>query len=208
VPVAQPDPADARGQALERDALARHVEPLVQVGVVRKQLLHLLVGLVDVFRVARQRTPAERADALAEQRADIGRHEAGKREGVFQPLVLGDLADVVAVIERGDAGVPEVDHRLDVVLHAGARGLLHRSRITLALVAPFGHRPALRQVTVDRVMRRGLVGHDVRVHAALTSSGNTSAALPSRPTDFASPALVQRSIISSASSSEVAFSSR
>jgi hypothetical protein len=80
---------------------------------------------------------------------------------------LRHLADVVAVVERGDAGVPEVDHRLDVVLHAGARGLLHRSRIALALVAPLGHRPALRQVTVDRVVRRGLVGHDVRVHAAL-----------------------------------------
>jgi hypothetical protein len=44
-------------------------------------------------------------------------------------------------------------------------------------------------------------------HAA-ASSGNTSAALPIRPTDFASPALVQRSIIASASSSVWAFSSQ
>jgi hypothetical protein len=32
--VAQTDPADPRRQALEGDALARHVEPVVQMGVV------------------------------------------------------------------------------------------------------------------------------------------------------------------------------
>jgi len=41
-----------------------------------------------------------------------------------------------------------------------------------------------------------------------TSSGNTSAALPSRPTDFASPACVQLAIFESASASVVALSSR
>ena len=43
---------------------------------------------VDVVRVARQRDPAERALALAEQRPDVGRHEAreGERVGV---AVLG-----------------------------------------------------------------------------------------------------------------------
>ena len=41
MPLAQPQPADARRQALERDALARHVEPAVQVRVVREELLHL-----------------------------------------------------------------------------------------------------------------------------------------------------------------------
>ncbi len=30
MPLAQADPADARGQTLEADALARHVEPAVQ----------------------------------------------------------------------------------------------------------------------------------------------------------------------------------
>ncbi len=55
VPVAQPHPADARRQALEVDALARHVEPVVQMRVVGQQLLHLRVGAVDVLRVARKR---------------------------------------------------------------------------------------------------------------------------------------------------------
>ncbi len=78
----EPDPADPRGQALELDLLARHVEPVVEVRVVGDQLLHLGVGLVDVLGIARERRPAERADAAAEQRADIGGHEAGKVEGV------------------------------------------------------------------------------------------------------------------------------
>jgi hypothetical protein len=52
VPVAETNPADARWQALERDPLARHVEPVVQMRVARRQFLHLGVGLVNVFRVA------------------------------------------------------------------------------------------------------------------------------------------------------------
>ena len=83
MPLAQADPADARRQALEGDALAGHVEPAVQVRVVREQLLHLRVGLADVLRVARQRDPAERPLAAAEQRPDVGRHEAGEVERVL-----------------------------------------------------------------------------------------------------------------------------
>jgi hypothetical protein len=44
VAVAEADPADPRRQALEGDALARHVEPAVQVRIVGDQLLHLGVG--------------------------------------------------------------------------------------------------------------------------------------------------------------------
>ena len=83
VAVAEPDPADARRQALKGDALARHVEPVVQVRVVGDQLLHLGVGLVDVLGIAGQGHPAERADAAAEQRADIGGHEARERRRHF-----------------------------------------------------------------------------------------------------------------------------
>jgi hypothetical protein len=162
---------------------------LCRCGVLGEQLLHLGVGLVDVFRIARERAPAERADAPAEQRADIGRHEAGEGEGVFQPFVLRHLADVVAVIERRHAGVPEIDHGGDMGLHRGAGGRFDRLRIAFLLGAPFGHTPALRQVAVERIMRRGLVGHDVgaTVGERLTafhagaSSGKTSAALPSSP---------------------------
>jgi hypothetical protein len=86
VAIAEPDPADPRRQALEVDALARHVEPVVEMRVVGQQFLHLGVGLRDILGIARQRRPAERADAAAEQRADIGRDEAGKVEGVGDAL--------------------------------------------------------------------------------------------------------------------------
>ena len=115
--------------------------------------------------------PAEGADAAAEERADVGGDEAGEGEGVLQALFLGYLADVVAVVERGDAGVPEVDHGGDVDLHAGAGGLLHGLRVGLAPRAPFGHAPALRQVAVDRVVGGGLVGDDVRADAAADELG-------------------------------------
>src|SRR3546814_8643811 len=62
VALAEADPADARRQALELDARARHVEPGMQMRIVGDQLLHLGVGLVDVLRVAGQSHPAERTD--------------------------------------------------------------------------------------------------------------------------------------------------
>src|SRR3546814_13746492 len=62
--------SDLARQALEADALARHVEPVVQVRVVGDQLLHLGIGPVDVLGVPRQRRPAERPDAAAEQRPE------------------------------------------------------------------------------------------------------------------------------------------
>src|SRR3546814_1854019 len=71
VALAQADPADARGQALELDALARHVEPVMQVLVVGDQFLDLGVGLVDVFGVAGQRDPAERADRSEEHTSEL-----------------------------------------------------------------------------------------------------------------------------------------
>ena len=75
----------------------------MQVRIVRDQLLHLGVGAVDVLGIAGQRRPAERPDAAAEQRPDVGGHEAGECEGVLDALVERDLADVVAVVEGRDA---------------------------------------------------------------------------------------------------------
>ena len=106
-PVSVPEshPADARRQSLERDAFARHVQPMVQMGVVRQQFLDLRVRAVDVLRVTGERHPAKRPHSTAKQRADVGGDEARKREGVLQPFVFGDLPDVVAVVERRHARV-------------------------------------------------------------------------------------------------------
>src|SRR3546814_9851552 len=99
---------------LEVDALARHIEPAVEVRVAGDQFLHLGVGLVDILGIARQRYPAKRPDAAAEQRADIGGHEARKIEGVRDTLVLRHLADVVAVIERRHTRMVKIEHRADL----------------------------------------------------------------------------------------------
>src|SRR5438309_12083155 len=82
VAIAEADPADARRQALEGDALLRHVEPFVQMRILRQQLLYLRIRAINIFGIARQRRPAERPDAAAEKRPDISRHETRKIERV------------------------------------------------------------------------------------------------------------------------------
>ena len=168
VPFTQPQPADARGQALKGDALARHVEPAVRVRVVGEQFLDLGVGLVDVLRVATQRHPAERPFALAEQRADVGGHEAGEVKRVLHALVQRHLSDVVAVIDHRDAHALEVEHGLHVLRAAlrgggGQRGVL---RGVGGGGFPLRDAPARGQVAVDEVVRAGLVGHQVGAQSA------------------------------------------
>src|SRR5262245_34007716 len=79
--------------------------------VVRQQLLDAGGGAEDVLGVARQCRPAEWTDAAAEQRADIGRHEAWEVEGIGDAGLLRHLPDVVAVVEGGHAAPPELEHR-------------------------------------------------------------------------------------------------
>ena len=100
VALAQAEPADARGQPLELDAAARHLEPLREMLVLREERLHLRIRLEDVLGIAGERDPAERSLAFAEERADIRRNESGIRERIGHTFVLRDLADVVAVVER------------------------------------------------------------------------------------------------------------
>ena len=126
LPVAEP--ADPRRQALERDTLAGHRDPAVQTFVVGELVEHGPVGGGDVGRIARQGDPTERTEALAEQRADVGREEARVVEGTFEAAELGFGAQAVAVVEHLGAGVHEPDHRLAVGRHrrAGAAGELGR----------------------------------------------------------------------------------
>ena len=139
---------------------------------------------VDVGRIARQRHPAERALALAEQRPDVGRHEPGIAERVRVAVLGRQPAQRVAVVERLGAG------------RAAARGSRRRARSALSptrrryssgsrcaqRVGLLERQPG-RDVAVQRVVRGGLVGDDVDSTPRRTSSGRTSAALPARPID-------------------------
>src|SRR5271165_5283990 len=65
----------------------RHVEPVREMRGARHQLLDLGVGPENVLGIARQRRPPERTDAPAEERANVGRHEAGEVERVLDPFL-------------------------------------------------------------------------------------------------------------------------
>ena len=165
VALAEPDPADPRGEALEGDPLARHVEPAVEMGIVGDQFLHALVGLVDVLGIAAQRDPAERADTATEEWADIGRDETGEVERVGDAGVERFLADVVAIIEGGHAHFLEGEHRFDMDGHRLARGGDDGLRVFLAHLLPFGDGPAGGAVTVGGIVGAGLVGHRIGTNA-------------------------------------------
>ena len=74
--VAVPEPADPGRQALEGDALGSELEPALEERILGEEASQRVVDRGDVGRVAGERGPAERADAAAEERPDIGRDEA------------------------------------------------------------------------------------------------------------------------------------
>ena len=100
VALAVAEPADARRQALEGDPLAGQLDPAGERLVVGELLEHGAVGGGDVGRVARQRHPAERALALAEQRPDVGGQEARVVEGPVEAAEPRLGAQAVAVVEH------------------------------------------------------------------------------------------------------------
>lgn len=151
---------------MKRNPVARHVAPMVEVRIVRDQLLRPGVGPVKVVRVAQQRETAERADAAIEKRADMRWDEGEEIERVDDPLSSCDLANIVAIIYHGHACLPEIEHRADVPrirLLGGARDAVV---IALARFRPAFQRPASGQIAIAPVMRRGLVGRRIHPDAA------------------------------------------
>src|SRR5581483_2882111 len=64
------EPADARGEALEFNALARQVDPALQNLIIWEELEHQVIRDRNVRRLTRQRHPTERPAPFAKQRAD------------------------------------------------------------------------------------------------------------------------------------------
>src|SRR5439155_7958773 len=77
------EPADARRESLELDALLGHADPAMQRGVVREELEDGFVGGEEIRRIAAERRPSERTFSLAEERPDEERHEAADVEGIL-----------------------------------------------------------------------------------------------------------------------------
>src|SRR5208282_5549866 len=142
------NPADARGQALEANAPARHVEPVMEMGVAGHQLLDLRVGPEDVVRIARQRRPAEWTDAAAEERANVGGHEAREVERVLDALLERHLANVVAVVDGWCARSVKCEHRPHMFGHRRFGRALDALGVALAALLPLLEGPPLGQVAV------------------------------------------------------------
>ena len=145
VALAVAEPADPRRQSLEGDPLARLRHPAREPLVVGELLEHRAVGRRDVGPVARQRDPAERALALAEQRPDVGGHEAGVGERALEAAEPRLRAQAVAVVEdlgarrRGSRPSPRSGRRSPRASGAGTRrGRRARSASASSSVMRFG----------------------------------------------------------------------
>ena len=160
VALAVPQPADARRQSLELHALPRHGDPLPEPLVVGEELEDRPVGRGDVGRIARERSPAERPLALAEQRPDVRRDEAGELERPVVAALARLVADRVAVVEDLGPGVLELHHRPHVRGHRSLRVLGEAGRIAVGIVVPVLEGDPDREIR-QGVVGRGLVGDDV-----------------------------------------------
>ena len=163
MPLAQTEPANPRGKPLKRDALARHVEPAMEMRVRGKQRLHLAVGLVNIVGIAGECDPAKRSLALAKQRSDVRRDEARKIERARDAFVVRDLPNVVAVVECRNALCMKREHRVHM---CGDRTLGRGDELAVTRGIPLRRLPLLdapagRQVAVNQIVRGRLIGHHV-----------------------------------------------
>ena len=133
----------------------------MQVRVFGEQLHDGAVGGENILRITRKRHPAKGSLALAKQRTDVGWHKAGEIERVRHAVVVGLLADVVAVVEHLRAGALEGQHCLHVSRHRVHRHLFIFFRIGLPQLVRRDHRQPGWDVH-QRLMRRRLVCHHVR----------------------------------------------
>ena len=123
---------------------ARSIQRL-RISFSREHLQHQIIGGVNVGGIARQRRPAERPAAFAEQRTNIGRHKSREIVSVLHAVLEGEGADVVAVVEGHRAHLLQLEHAFDVARHGveralndSALGSLLRSSSASSSVMPLG----------------------------------------------------------------------
>ena len=177
------EPADPRGEPLERHPLLGHPQPPLEAFVLWEELAHRPVGREDVGGVARERRPAERPLPFAEEGSDEGRDEPRVRVRaiVVESAQLGAGPQVVPVVERDGAGRLEVHHRIDVGGHARVRtpdvvvGVVASERRRLV------QRESARDIPTERVVRARLVGDDVGPPPATDKFGQHVGAVAEQP---------------------------
>ena len=96
-------------------------------------------------------------------------------------MLKGKGADVVAIIERNAAHLLQPQHALHVARHGVERAFQIRLGIALAQLQRLLQRHAVGHVAVQRIVRRSLVGKNVRQHAALGQLRNHVGAVSHQP---------------------------
>src|ERR1700744_1038479 len=138
----QTHPTNACRQSLKLDSRTCHVEPLMQVRIVRYQFLDLGVGLVDVLRVAGECYPAKRTDAPAEERGDGFGNKTREIEGMGDAGIESHLPNDVAVVEDRQSHALEAQQILDVLGHRARCGRSGARRVAEPPFIPLFDGPA------------------------------------------------------------------
>src|SRR6266404_3751724 len=161
------EPADARGQPLKLDPLFRQFHPARKRLVFRKQVECEPIGARDVFRVATQCNPAERATSFAKERPNVFWNETGNIKCVLDARFLRLSANVVSIIKSHYAFFLQREHRLNMNSHR-THGALD---VVVWIFRSEGERVLQRHsvwnVAVQRIMCTGLIGENIWNDATL-----------------------------------------
>src|SRR5437773_3490325 len=164
-------PTYPRGQSLEMHLLTRETNPAAENLVFWKKLQNQIIRNLNIQRVSRQRDPAERSAAFSKQRPDICGDEAGEIVGAFYAALKRHGPDIVAVIERHRAALLHVEHGSDVNGDRFDRAHRVCLGIGFAKLRRLLEREFSGNVSVQRVVRAGLVGENIRDPSAADHFG-------------------------------------
>jgi len=204
----QSGPSNSRRQSLEMDSRNAPISSqLCKWGSAGDEFAHFGIGLVNVFRISRQRHPAEGTDAAAEQRPDVFRTKPGTSKAWATPASRATCLMLFSVVENRKSHLLESQQVLDVLRHG--RGCSRRGSGGIARppLIPLLDRPPLGQIAIDGIVRRRLIGHRIRLMPRSSSACRTSTILPRSAIEMGFEFFLARSSIASASSREFACAS-
>src|SRR5699024_7476935 len=161
------EPCNSGRQHPESDLLLRHIEPAKQDGNIPKEFTPYVVSDFNILRIAAQCGESERAFAFTEKRADVGRYEAWKVEGIFHTVVKCHLTDIISVVEDYGAALLEFKHRFHMSCHGCRRQFYVFFGIRVTQLCRFPQTVPFRNIAVERVMGRCLIRDDIDLEAAL-----------------------------------------
>src|SRR5260370_39740956 len=144
--------------------LARHTQPAVQLGVTRDHSLSLALVFKNVCGAAGERPPAERADATPKYRADISGYKAGIIKRICHTRLIRHLPEVVAVIDDRNTLMVELQHGAHLLRNRFLRSLYIAFRVTLAQFRRFPKAQTGRDISVEDITRRCVIGDHIRLN--------------------------------------------